>query len=262
MICTRVINHLLKDKTLSTSDTVLSVCGGATEHCLFLAAGFTNVTISNLDEQDADRLDPYRWSHQDAENLTYPDNSFDVVFVHAGLHHCYSPHRALLEMYRVARRVVIVSEARDSVAMRAANRFGFAADYEIEAVSANQFLTGGAGNGPIPNFVYRWTESEVFKTVRSFEPRYRPRVRFFYGLRLPYERFRSISRPALRMLLNIFGPVAELFAKVFPKQGNEFAFVILKQGKLHPWLLQDGDGKITLSQETVGAMGRIFGSGK
>jgi ubiquinone/menaquinone biosynthesis C-methylase UbiE len=48
---------------------------------------------------------------QDAENLSYDDRAFDLVVVHAGLHPCYSPHRALLEMYRVARRCVVASVA-------------------------------------------------------------------------------------------------------------------------------------------------------
>ena len=34
----------------------------------------------------------------------FEDGAFDFVVVHQGLHHCHSPHRGLLEMYRVARR--------------------------------------------------------------------------------------------------------------------------------------------------------------
>jgi ubiquinone/menaquinone biosynthesis C-methylase UbiE len=258
MIHQRVLKELLRDATLSTRHTVLAVCGGTFEREVFSAAGFTDVTISNLDEQFSGALAPYKWSLQDAENLTYPDNAFDVVFVHAGLHHCSSPHRALLEMYRVARRAIIVIEARDSISMRIARRLGFTTDYEIEAVSDHKFESGGVRNGPIPNFIYRWTENEALKTIKSFEPRYTPQVRFYYGLRLPYERFRSTSRGVLRTLLLILGPLAELFARVLPKQGNEFAFVILKRGKLQPWLCEAPDGQITVSREVVKAMGRIY----
>jgi ubiquinone/menaquinone biosynthesis C-methylase UbiE len=257
MICDRILKELLSDASLSTHQTVLSVCGGTTEREAFVAAGFTNVVISNLDEQYTARLSPYTWSLQDAENLTYPDGAFDVVFVHAGLHHCQSPHRALLEMYRVARHAVVVIEARDSFSMRIARLLGFTNDYEIEAVSFNNFQSGGVRNGPIPNFVYRWTESEVLKTIASFEPRFAPQVRFFYGLRLPYQRFRKTPRPVLRMLLLTLGPLAELLAKIFPKQGNEFAFLIVKGGRLQPWLFQQHDGTIAVSREAVGAMGKI-----
>lgn len=38
---------------------------------------------------------------------------------------------------------------------------GVALDYELPAVSENNFTHGGVENGPIPNYVYRWTEREV-----------------------------------------------------------------------------------------------------
>jgi ubiquinone/menaquinone biosynthesis C-methylase UbiE len=258
MIHQRVLKQLLRDGTLSTRHTVLAVCGGTLEREVFLAAGFSDVTISNLDEQYSGAVAPHKWCLQDAENLSYPDNAFDVVFVHAGLHHCSSPHRALLEMYRVARHAIIVIEARDSFSMKIARRLGFTIEYEIEAVSDHDFQSGGVRNSPIPNFIYRWTESEVLKTIKSFEPRYTPQARFFYGLHLPHERFRSTARGFLGTLLLILGPVAELYVKAFPNQGNDFAFVILKRGKLQPWLREGPDGQIVVSREVVKAMGRIY----
>jgi ubiquinone/menaquinone biosynthesis C-methylase UbiE len=56
-----------------------------------------------------DEFAPFSWSFQDAEQLSFEDEAFDYVFVHAGLHHCASPHRALLEMYRVARRGIMAT---------------------------------------------------------------------------------------------------------------------------------------------------------
>ena len=47
---------------------------------------------------------PYRWELADAEALPYEDDAFDWAVISAGLHHCRSPHAALLELYRVARR--------------------------------------------------------------------------------------------------------------------------------------------------------------
>jgi SAM-dependent methyltransferase len=225
---------------------------------MFLGFGFTDVTISNLDEQYSAALAPYRWSRQDAEHLDFEDNSFDVVFVHAGLHHCHSPHRGLLEMYRVARHMVIVIEARDGALLNLAKRVGLATDYEIEAVSSANFQSGGVGNGPIPNYIYRWTENEVLKTIKSFDPRYLSNVRFYYGVRLPYQRFRSTPRRLLRALLTIIGPIAEILAKLLPRQGNEFGFRILKDGILMPWLRKEQDGSIVVSKDVVQAMGRVY----
>jgi SAM-dependent methyltransferase len=61
---------------------------------------------------------PFLWSFQDAERLTFAENEFDFCIVHSGLHHCYSPHRALLEMYRVARVGLLVFEPRDGALVR------------------------------------------------------------------------------------------------------------------------------------------------
>ncbi len=43
------------------------------------------------------------WDYQDAERLTYPDDSFDVVFISHLLHHVDSPLRVIRECKRVLR---------------------------------------------------------------------------------------------------------------------------------------------------------------
>lgn len=254
----RVLGRLLRDGNLSKQDAVLVVCGGSPDRDVMTAHGLTNVTISNLDTRMEDAsVAPFAWSRQDAENLNYPNEAFDMVFVHAGLHHCHSPHRALLEMYRVARKAIVVFEARDSMAMKIARALGFTTDYEIEAVATHNFKFGGVSNGSIPNFVYRWTEGEVAKAIKSFEPRYVPKIKFFYGLLLPHDRFRDTSQPVFRLLLQVIAPLAALVAWMFPKQGNKFAFVVFKGGELHPWLTDNG-GVIDISKEAVAAAGRAI----
>ncbi|WP_422281189.1 methyltransferase domain-containing protein [Bradyrhizobium sp.] len=81
--------------------------------------------------------------------MSYDDESFDAVIVDAGLHHCHSPHRALLEMYRVARKCAVAFEARDSLLMRAAIRAGLTEEFERSAISADRMR---AGESPIPEF--------------------------------------------------------------------------------------------------------------
>ena len=105
-------------------------------------------------------------------------SSFDAVIVDAGLHHCHSPHRALLEMYRVARKCAVAFEARDSLLMRAAIRAGLTEEFERSAISADR-MRGGVADTGIPNFVYRWTEREVKKTIASYEPARIPQISFF-----------------------------------------------------------------------------------
>src|SRR5688572_9627207 len=120
--------------------SILVVCGGQHDRDCLLNCAFSNVTISNLDERiTGNEFYPFTWSFEDAEGLTFQDGSFDFVFVHAGLHHCASPHRGLTEMYRVARKAILAFEARDSLLMRFAVRLGRVPMYEACAVRAHAF---------------------------------------------------------------------------------------------------------------------------
>jgi SAM-dependent methyltransferase len=227
-----VIRWMISDGLISTSDRVLVVCGGPLDEKVWREGGFSDVTITNLDAGAADH-------RQDAENLTYDGNSFDVVAVHAGLHHCYSPHRALLEMYRVARKCAIAFEARESFLMRVAVRFGLTEAYERSAISADG-KSGGVADTGIPNLVYRWTERDVHKTVASYDPARAPKIKFFYDWRIPIQRLTHSGNQFLRVLASIAEPMSLAFAKIAPKQGNEFAFAILKDGPLHPRITTPG----------------------
>lgn len=259
MLYQRVISELLQSGLLDPAHSVLVVCGGTADRDVLARAGFRQATISNVDKDYSRHMEPFAWAYQDAENLTYEANSFDLVIVNAGLHHCYSPHKALLEMLRVARRFVLVFEARDSLLLNVAKRIGLTTDYELEAVSANGYLSGGVANGPIPNHIYRWTEREILKVLRSAEPRYEPSVKFFYGLRLPHARFSQTNRPILRGALLALTPVLRLVARAWRKQGNEFGFLIEKKAALHPWL-EPHEDDVRLSPTATERMGRAFRS--
>jgi SAM-dependent methyltransferase len=230
----RVISELVSKGTLRQSARLLVVCGNQLDKEVFEAAGFRDVTISNVTAGlPSDYFAPFHVSFQDAEALSYADGEFDFVVVHAGLHHCRSPHRALLEMYRVAREGLLVIEARDSWTMRRATRLGVALDYELPAVSAHNWETGGVGNGPIPNYVYRWTEREVEKTLASCNPEARRAVRFFYGLDLPYEHVDA------KCLLRAISIPLRILTWALPSQGNCFGFWVTKPkypDDLQPWL--------------------------
>src|SRR5918997_5026895 len=111
----QTVVRLQADGWLRPEDDLLVVAGGKADREVLLAAGVPTATISNLDQRlTDDEYAPFAWSFQDAENLDFPDESFDVCLVHQGLHHCRSPHRALLEMYRVARRGILVFEPQET----------------------------------------------------------------------------------------------------------------------------------------------------
>jgi SAM-dependent methyltransferase len=240
-----VLADLLAEGTLARSDSILAVCAGERERDLFSRLGFSNVVISNIDEEENLACPPpFVWSHQDAQSLTYDDFSFDFSFVADGLHHCSSPHRAMLEMYRVARKGIVVIESRHSLLMRIANRVGLSPEYEVEAVVGSEFERGGVNDTSIPNYIYRWTESELMRTIKAFSPYGPPKFRFSYGLNLPYELadWRK-SKLKLRMIM-IGDPFIRLLTRVFKKQCNTLAMVALKPrvpADLWPWLKLQGD---------------------
>jgi SAM-dependent methyltransferase len=185
-----------------------------------------------------DEFAPFSWSFQDAEQLSFEDEAFDYVFVHAGLHHCASPHRALLEMYRVARRGIIAFEARDSLLMKAAKAVNTVPSYEAAAVRLNDYRWGGVRNSCVPNYIYRWTEDEVRKTIASDAPHAPHRTIFFYGLQLPPGRLPFRSSRFFRWIPSMMRLAVTAVAKAFKKQGNLFAFYVEKptDDALFPWL--------------------------
>lgn len=243
----RTVRALLEAGALAREQRVLVVAGGSADRDVFLELGVGDVTITNVEDAPAEgAYEPYRWERQDAEQLTYEDDAFDFGVVSAGLHHCRSPHRALLELYRVSRRGLLAIESRDSAAMRLAARVGLVDDYELAAVVANAFRHGGVRNTATPNYVYRWTEREVEKTIASFAPHARHRFRYFRELELP-ESVVEMSRPVRRGAVRALAPAAAAVARVLPSQANLFAFAVLKPrlpDDLQPWMrLDDGDAQ-------------------
>ena len=240
----RVLGELLEDGLLSRGMSVLVVAGGVADRDALRAHGFERVTISNVDEEvAAAELAPYEWSYQDAEALGYEDGAFDVTIVAAGLHHCRSPHRALLELYRVARVAAIAFESRDSALMRLAVRLGAVDDYELAAVADHGLRSGGVANTATPNYVYRWTEREVEKTIASFAPHARHRIRFFREFELP-ETLLEIDRGPRARLLRAARPVVTAVTRALPRQANLFAFAVEKPDPardLQPWMASAGE---------------------
>src|SRR3712207_7960950 len=80
-----VIMELVRDGVLDTAMKVLVVCGGRTDRLVLERCGFRDVVMSNLGLRPAGKdLGSFRWSEQDAERLTFDDESFDVAVVHSG----------------------------------------------------------------------------------------------------------------------------------------------------------------------------------
>ncbi len=248
---TDTLHRLLEQKLIHRTMNILVLCGGKRDQETLARLGFQHVTISNLDTRmTGNEFAPYAWSFQDAENIAFPDGAFDFCLVHDGLHHCASPHRALLEMYRVARIGLLIFEPYDSLTTRLGVRLNFGQDYEAAAVFGNNCTFGGVKNTEVPNYVYRFTERELEKVINTNTPWGRHRFVFFHQLVVPWTRFRMLKNKLWLVLLVLALPFLKIFTLLFPKQGNNFAFAAFKPRipeDLHPWITER-DGKITVNK--------------
>lgn len=233
----RVVNSA----NIDSSDRVLAICAGRYDRDVLMQAGIRDAVISNVDYHAGETdYSPYEWQYQDAENISLDDAAVHWCVVNAGLHHCGSPHHALCEMLRVSSKGIVVCEARDSGLMRLAVRLGLTSEYELEPAALSGGTIGGFRNSHIPNYVYRWTEREVTKTVSCFLPHITPAIEFSYGYRLPFQRLAMERSFAKRAFGHIGVLIVRVLRVISPKQGNEFGFVVRKTGEIKPWLLSDG----------------------
>lgn len=233
------VTTLIKD-----IDSSILVCGGGKlDKSIFEKLGFINVTICNLDARLNENIfNPYKWKYENAESLSFDDNSFDYVVIHAAIHHASLPHKVITEMYRVAKVGMLAIEGRDSLLIKMMEKIGLTSNYEHAAVYYNDCIYGGINNTEIPNFVYRWTEREIEKCIKSFAPHFIHKFIYRYGTAFPA--LASLEEKAKLKLYFLKGarPLYNLFIKVFPKQQNLFAFYIKKpsnQEDIFPWIIFD-----------------------
>lgn len=141
---------------LATLDgrSVVTICSGAGREIGTLARHGAHITATDL---TVDQLVPLKdagvivdCSEQNAERLNFPDESFDIGFVNAGLHHLLHPHAGLCELLRVARHAALFIESQDSILHSVGKLSGRNADFE-----------------PAGNYVYRWSFREVEKIALS-----------------------------------------------------------------------------------------------
>jgi len=228
-----VLRSALRDGALRADDRVLVVCGGIRDEASLREAGLKNFELSNIGGD----------VEIDVENLSYPDGAFDAVIVHSGLHHCASPHRGLLEMYRVAKRCIILFEPADNMVTRLGQKLGIGQTYEFAAVQGNHLECAGWRNTSVPNWVYRFTASEIRQTVNCAAPFGPHRFGFYYRTRVPWRQLRARRNKLPLLLATAAAPVLRLLDAVGPVASNNLAAVIVKPDlprDRFPWLEQRG----------------------
>lgn len=112
---------------------------------------------------------------ENAETLSFDDNSFDILFCKEAFHHCPRPMVALYEMLRVAKYVVVLIEPNDNnkitfnsllyamkmVFLRSVNR-NFKPRFE-DIFNQNHAFEGSG------NYVYSLSNREISKVVHAMD---------------------------------------------------------------------------------------------
>ena len=147
----------------SKNSKILIMGAGSLDRKIFEELGYKDVTYSNIENSKEKNLNIYENIH----NIKLKDNEYEYCVAHACIHHSSKPHLAILELFRVCSKGCLIIEANDSLLARLACKIGLSEEYELSAVQKN-IISGGVDNTNIPNYVYRWTERDIFKLMKSF----------------------------------------------------------------------------------------------
>jgi SAM-dependent methyltransferase len=255
----KVIGQWVISSNVDVEGTVLIVGGGSEDTRILRSFGFHRITLSNLRDFTSEELSQLECEGlstvtADVEDMPIPDGSYDLVFTHAVVHHCRSPHKALLEMLRVSRKHIIIMEPNESLLMRALVKLRFSFPYELPAVISNRFESGGVRNSCVPNYIYRWGARDMYQATASYMPErgFDLYVRQYWDFNIDAEELARRSETRIGRITKIIG--ADLFLgglRCFQavvnrlpwlqSQGNKFFGCITKQDELKPWLENEGD---------------------
>ncbi len=101
---------LTEHKLITTSDTILDVgCGTGLS-----AQVFKNNIVGVDPAQELLKQASFKTVCARAEQLPFPDNSFDVVLCITALHNCDDPCQAIAEMKRVGKRIWVITLLKKS----------------------------------------------------------------------------------------------------------------------------------------------------
>ncbi|MGO9307195.1 MAG: methyltransferase domain-containing protein [Candidatus Korobacteraceae bacterium] len=262
----RVLQDCVRAEGIDLQSSVMIVGGSYEDAEILRKVGFRHMTLTNLQELADFELPPKDGAelsmvNADAEDMQFANGSYDLVLAHEMLHHCRSPHKALLEMLRVSRRHVIIQEPNDSLLMHAFVKLRFSFPYELPAVVFHNFQAGGVRNTCVPNYIYRWNAREMYQTAASYIPEseFSLYVRRYWDFNVDKDELALRSQTRIGSFTKILGPGLFLaclhgfqaVANHLPwlgGQGNKFFGCITKHDDLKPWLVRES-GRIAFNQD-------------
>ena len=123
------VNDHIKD----IESSVLVLGAGNLDKDVFSELKFKNVRLTNIDnKENIKNIDI-----QSLHNLKIENEKYDYCVAHACIHHSSKPHNAILEMYRVSKKGILIIEATDSFISKLACKLNLSEEFEVSAVKKN-----------------------------------------------------------------------------------------------------------------------------
>ena len=199
-------------KYIKNKDSHILVLGaGGLDREIFEGLGYKNVTFSNIENSNEKKLNFYENIH----DIKLKNNSYEYCIAHACIHHSSKPHQAIIELFRVCSKGSLIIEANDSFISRVACKLKLSEEYELSAVKKN-ITTGGVDNTSIPNYVYRWTEREIIKLMKSFRPDLKHKIFFDYSFHIKFTQSKVIKK------------IFDIFFLFFQNKKTYYLFILIK----------------------------------
>jgi len=196
--------------------SVLDICCGSGMISEYYAKKGAKVSGIDLSPEAVERasIRSKRYDFQaefriaDSTNLPFPDNSFDIVSVHDGLHHLNNPKKAVKEMARLAKKGIIIIEPARALITELSILLGVSLRYEGT------------------DFVYRFKKDELTSWLKEF--RIKKVLIKRYIMYYPHQPGRFFRIFDNRILFYIAQKLFQVLNILLGKSGNKIQVIGLK----------------------------------
>jgi hypothetical protein len=222
----QILQDYVRLTASSSLGSVLAICAEAADAKALQRYAFEQIVLTGLREPEHDLLAimekdaRIRYQKENAERLSLPNHSFELVLVKEGLHHLGRPALGLYEMLRVCRRAVILMEPHDCLLGRLFDRLKLSTQFEH---SQDENINNRK------NFIFRWDLHLLEKLLNS------------YYLDSGFSITARVGWKRGRYYLNRFRPLTILTAASLsrlPGASGNFILAMIRPGRNEPPAIQ------------------------
>ena len=215
-------------KKINKDAKILVIGANIFELDMYIQMDYKNITFGAYDEETLQSFhkiansEDIKFISIDIRNIK--SQNFDYVITSGTHHHVDVPHQAILSMYNFAKLGVLIFEGNDSLIMRSAVKLKFSEEYEHSSLENTK---GGLLETGILNYIYRCTEREIEKLLKSYKPNLKHKITFEYYLDVMNKALeRNIFKNIIKKILGI---ILLFLNMIFPNQGNCMSIFIDKK---------------------------------